>query len=202
MSRMACVANAKTARSRSASTAAFAEVMRACAARAETWINEEIIESYMRLHELGHAHSVETWAANELVGRTLRRRDRRRVFRRIDVPSRDRRLEDRALGFGRASARAAFILLDTQWLTPHLTQFGARKFRARIICISCRRAIDLREKFCLTPNEWRSSFRFPVSWLPNSSSCSGRARSCSGQGIRIVTARAVRLDSSVGRAED
>ena len=39
---------------------AFEEVMRACAEREDTWINEEIIASYVRLHELGFAHSVET----------------------------------------------------------------------------------------------------------------------------------------------
>ena len=38
---------------------AFSAVIQACAERKNTWINREIIESYMRLHELGHAHSVE-----------------------------------------------------------------------------------------------------------------------------------------------
>src|SRR5215207_2896445 len=36
---------------------AFKEVMAACAERDETWINEEILASYVRLHQLGHAHS-------------------------------------------------------------------------------------------------------------------------------------------------
>src|SRR3954451_1808348 len=46
----------------------FEDVMRGCAERPDTWINAEIIESYTRLHELGAAHSVEAWSANELVG--------------------------------------------------------------------------------------------------------------------------------------
>ena len=46
----------------------FVEVMRACAKRQDTWINPEIIESYTRLHELGHAHSVETWIGGKLAG--------------------------------------------------------------------------------------------------------------------------------------
>src|SRR3954451_15276425 len=46
----------------------FADVIRACAKRGDTWINHEIIASYERLHELGHAHSVETWDGGELVG--------------------------------------------------------------------------------------------------------------------------------------
>ena len=46
----------------------FAEVIRACAKRKDTWINDEIIHSYERLHELGYAHSVETWSEGKLVG--------------------------------------------------------------------------------------------------------------------------------------
>ena len=47
---------------------AFAEVMRACADRAETWITEELIAAYTALHHQGHAHSVEVWREGALVG--------------------------------------------------------------------------------------------------------------------------------------
>jgi leucyl/phenylalanyl-tRNA--protein transferase len=51
---------------------AFREVMQACAApdpkRGGTWIAPEFIAAYARLHELGHAHSVECWQAGILVG--------------------------------------------------------------------------------------------------------------------------------------
>lgn len=49
---------------------AFEVTMRACAQlRAEgTWINEELVRAYTRLHELGFAHSVETWQNDQLVG--------------------------------------------------------------------------------------------------------------------------------------
>ena len=46
----------------------FPAVVRACADRASTWISAEIIRSYCRLHELGFAHSVETWKEGKLVG--------------------------------------------------------------------------------------------------------------------------------------
>src|SRR6478609_3857337 len=46
----------------------FEAVMRACAVRDETWINQEIIDSYVNLHVGGHAHSVECWQENTLVG--------------------------------------------------------------------------------------------------------------------------------------
>ena len=53
--------------------AAFDNVIRACATsnRAEqdgTWITEEVIDCYQRLHRLGHAHSVEAWQGETLVG--------------------------------------------------------------------------------------------------------------------------------------
>ncbi|MGA7275556.1 MAG: leucyl/phenylalanyl-tRNA--protein transferase, partial [Candidatus Udaeobacter sp.] len=47
---------------------AFSEVIDACAKREDTWINDEIIKSYTRLHELGHAHSVEAWKEGKLAG--------------------------------------------------------------------------------------------------------------------------------------
>ncbi len=51
---------------------AFRRVMKGCAApargRQRTWIHPKFIEAYTRLHELGHAHSVECWRGEELVG--------------------------------------------------------------------------------------------------------------------------------------
>ncbi len=49
---------------------AFGAVIRGCAdRRAEgTWITAEMIEAYERLHQLGHAHSVEAWCGDELAG--------------------------------------------------------------------------------------------------------------------------------------
>jgi len=59
----------------------FTPVMRACASpsRGSSWITEEFIEGYTRLHELGWAHSVEVFN---------RPSDRRLFFRRIDVSHR------------------------------------------------------------------------------------------------------------------
>src|SRR6202035_1541957 len=47
---------------------AFSTVIEACAKREDTWINLEIIERYMRLHQLGCAHSVEAWKEGALAG--------------------------------------------------------------------------------------------------------------------------------------
>jgi len=47
---------------------AFPRVIAACSQREDTWISRDIEELYCELHELGHAHSVEAWRGDELVG--------------------------------------------------------------------------------------------------------------------------------------
>lgn len=104
---------------------AFEAVIRNCAERPETWINEEIIASYLNLHQLGHAHSVEAWCDGELggglYGVTLGGAFfGESMFYRITDASKValHALVERLLQRG-------FILLDTQWTTPHLLGFGA-----------------------------------------------------------------------------
>src|SRR5581483_9982689 len=50
----------------------FSRVVQACASprarRASTWITKEMMDAYIQLHEIGFAHSVETWQAEQLVG--------------------------------------------------------------------------------------------------------------------------------------
>ncbi len=103
---------------------AFAEVIHNCAAREDTWINAEIIASYIRLHELGHAHSVEAWSEGELAGGLYGvvvggAFFGESMFHRVTDASKIALL---AL-VERLRARD-FLLLDTQWSTDHLQQFG------------------------------------------------------------------------------
>ena len=104
---------------------AFAEVVWACAQRAETWINDEIIISFERLHRLGHAHSVEAWQKGKLAGGLYGVAIGGAFFgesmfyrvtdaSKVALAALVERLRERR-----------FALLDTQWLTPHLEQFGA-----------------------------------------------------------------------------
>lgn len=108
---------------------AFAEVIVACAAsgpgREETWISDEIIEAYIWLHELGFAHSVETWSGEQLVG-GLYGISLRGFFAGESMFSRRPDASKIALYYlvGRLRERG-FKLLDVQFLTPHLASLGA-----------------------------------------------------------------------------
>ena len=87
------------AATRCASTRAFEAVMRACGdpRRAGGWITEPMVVGLRALHELGWAHSVETWSDRRRARRwPLRRRDRWALRRRVDVQPRGRRVEGRA----------------------------------------------------------------------------------------------------------
>jgi len=103
---------------------AFREVMQACAAREDTWIDGVILESYCHLHELGFAHSVECWDGEGLQG-GLYGVALGRVFFGESMFSRKPDASKIALVALVDHLRAQnFSLLDTQWMTPHLRQFG------------------------------------------------------------------------------
>ena len=126
---------------------AFAEVMRRCADRSETWINEEIIASYTRLHELGCAHSVETWRDGKLVGGLYGVSAGgaffgESMFHQVTDAS---KVALHAL-VERLRARR-FILLDTQWRTPHLQRFGAIDISRRQYMYLLTRAVALSRSF-------------------------------------------------------
>lgn len=103
----------------------FPEVMRECARRPETWINDEIIASYTRLHHLGHAHSIEAWQDGKLAG-GLYGVSLGGAFFGESMFHHIRDASKMALlGLVEHLRTQKFILLDTQWVTPHLQQFGA-----------------------------------------------------------------------------
>lgn len=125
----------------------FGEVIRACAKRKDTWINPEIIESYERLHDLGYAHSVEAWKNNKLAGGLYGVAVGgaffgESMFHRVTDASKI------ALVALVEHLRAQkFALLDTQWITPHLEQFGASEISRERYLKMLRRAVELPRKF-------------------------------------------------------
>jgi len=106
---------------------AFSDVIRGCAVREEgTWITDAMIEAYTRLHDLGHAHSVETWQDGELAGGLYGIAigaffaAESMFYWKTDAS----KVALAAL-VDRLKARK-YELLDTQMVTPHTISMGAR----------------------------------------------------------------------------
>lgn len=107
---------------------AFAAVMEGCAEasdkRPNTWINGEILRLYTALHRQGAAHSVECWRNGALVG-GLYGVSLGAAFFGESMFSRETDASKVALVHLVARLRrGGYRLLDTQFLTPHLAQFG------------------------------------------------------------------------------
>ena len=126
---------------------AFDALIAACADRPEgTWISDKIMAVYRTLHRRGYAHSVESWQGAELAGGLYGVAlgggfFGESMFTRVSNAS---KVALAALA-ERLRARG-FVLLDTQWSTPHLARFGAveiprreylRRLRAAL-ALSCR----------------------------------------------------------------
>ncbi len=104
---------------------AFEAVMRACAEREKTWINDDIVRLYRALYQAGHAHSVETYDGEALVG-GLYGVSLGAAFFGESMFHRVRDASKVALVHLFARLRAGgFRLLDAQFLTDHLASLGA-----------------------------------------------------------------------------
>lgn len=132
---------------------AFRDVMRGCAADRPVWISDEFLRVYGELHDLGYAHSVEVWATDEsgpdrrlaggLYGLALggaffaeSKFHRLRDASKVAVVSLVRRLQAR--GFG---------LLEVQYLTDHLKQFGAIEVTDRAYMTRLSKALAMDVTF-------------------------------------------------------
>ena len=114
---------------------AFHEVVLACAAaapdRPETWINRPIEGLYLKLHQMGFAHSVECWRDGELAG-GLYGVALKGAFFGESMFSRARDASKVALVHLVARLiSGGFKLLDTQFMTEHLAQFGTEEIGRR-----------------------------------------------------------------------
>ena len=99
--------------------------IKSCAKREQTWISEELIQAYQRLHKRGHIHTIETWKDYQMVGGLYGVSYRgaffgESMFSKISQASKAAlvkllyRLKERD-----------FVLLDVQFMTEHLKMFGA-----------------------------------------------------------------------------
>ena len=117
---------------------AFDEVIAACADRPEgSWISPEIAAVYRGLHQRGHAHSVEAWREGQLAGGLYGVAVGgaffgESMFHRVSDAS-----KVALVALLERLPQRGFVLVDTQWTTPHLARFGAveiprREYLARL----------------------------------------------------------------------
>ncbi|KPL51221.1 leucyl/phenylalanyl-tRNA--protein transferase [Prosthecomicrobium hirschii] len=133
----------------------FAGVMDGCAApapgRRKTWINARIRELYTALHHMGCAHSVESWMGEELVG-GLYGVTLGGAFFGESMFSRETDASKVALVHLVARLKAGgYTLLDTQFVTEHLSGFGAVEVSRREYQRLLERAIVLEANFAALP---------------------------------------------------
>ncbi len=137
---------------------AFETVVRACAApRANqrgTWLDPDMRKAYLRLHELGHAHSVEAWDGDALVGGVYGVSIGRMFFGESMFSAADNGSKVALLALGRALHEAGYPLLDAQVASPHLFTLGATEiaradFTARVAALTWESC---------TADPWRDAF--------------------------------------------
>jgi leucyl/phenylalanyl-tRNA--protein transferase len=146
---------AKTVRSdrfRVIADCAFETAMRACAEREKTWINDEIIRLYGQLFEAGHAHSVEVYEGEALVG-GLYGVSLRGAFFGESMFHRVRDASKVALVHLFARLRAGgFRLLDAQFLTAHLASLGAVGVSREAFRLRLAGALEIDADFSAWPS--------------------------------------------------
>ena len=108
----------------------FAQVMRACATMPRpkqrgTWITADMMQAYCVLHELGFAHSVETWADGELVGGLYGVSLGAAFFGESMFAQRPDASKVAFVRLVQQLQTWQFHFVDCQMYTPHLARFGA-----------------------------------------------------------------------------
>ena len=103
----------------------FNGVVAACADRVETWINTEISNLYSQLHEQGHAHSLELYDRDELIGGVYGVTLGTAFFGESMFSRRTNASKMALAALVDRLHTAGFTLFDTQFLTDHLASLGA-----------------------------------------------------------------------------
>jgi len=146
---------------------AFLNVMEACAepapGRKESWINAEILRLYTALHATGHAHSIECWREGALVG-GLYGVSLGGAFFGESMFSRERDASKVALVHLIAQLkRGGYVLLDAQFLTSHLAQFGTQEVPRATYLTRLGRALNVQAYWPAPSGRFSGFSRSPAS---------------------------------------
>ncbi|HXZ95458.1 MAG TPA: leucyl/phenylalanyl-tRNA--protein transferase [Burkholderiales bacterium] len=110
---------------------AFEQVVAGCAAprrnQRGTWINPRMIDAYVELHRMGHAHSVETWVAGKLSGGLYGVALGRAFFGESMFSRATDASKIAFVHLVKQLARWDFGIIDCQMKTTHLASLGARE---------------------------------------------------------------------------
>jgi leucyl/phenylalanyl-tRNA---protein transferase len=142
----------------------FAGAIAGCATpvpdRADTWINPQIERLFTELFRMGHAHSIETWEGDTLVGGLY------------GVALGGAFFGESMFSFARDASKVAlvhlvarmriggFTLLDTQFVTEHLSQFGATEIPRDLYKQQLAAALELPAVWITDPDEARLTEEF------------------------------------------
>jgi leucyl/phenylalanyl-tRNA--protein transferase len=136
--------------------AAFPATIAACAAardnRPETWINPEIERLFIELHGLGFAHSVETWENGVLVGGLYGAALGGAFFGESMFSTATDASKVALVHLVARLRMSGFVLLDTQFITAHLTRFGAVEIPRGDYHTLLAEAVEVPARFIASPD--------------------------------------------------
>lgn len=126
---------------------AFADVIRACAdsprpGQDGTWITDDMIAAYIRLHQHGLAHSVEVWDDGELIGGIYGIAIGRLFFGESMFSRRSNASKIALFALARHLREHGYLMLDSQVPNPHTVALGAAAMPRRQFLELLRRHID------------------------------------------------------------
>ncbi len=129
----------------------FRKVLEECAApasgREESWINRTIADLCLELHAMGFAHSVEIWQEGELVGGLYGIALGGAFFGESMFSRRPNASKVALVHLAEHLRDRGFSLLDAQFITKHLTQFGAVEIPREAYRLLLEKALELKVDF-------------------------------------------------------
>ncbi|MDM8517459.1 leucyl/phenylalanyl-tRNA--protein transferase [Desulfobacterales bacterium HSG16] len=134
----------------------FEQVIRSCAgtrtdAGDQTWIVEEMIDAYCRLHKAGFAHSVETWQDGELVGGLYGVSLGKSFFGESMFHTQSNASKVAVAALVDYAQKAEFDFIDCQVKTKHMVSLGAVEISRELFLAILKKAL----KFQTIKGRWR-----------------------------------------------
>lgn len=125
----------------------FPSVIHECSNRSDTWISDKIIESYINLHCLGFAHSVETWENGEMTGGLYGVAIGGAFFGESMFSKKSDSSKAAFYFLINKLRNQDFLLLDSQYLNDFTEQLGAVEIPRNLYLRILRNAVDMPVKF-------------------------------------------------------